>query len=291
MKVWYMNGAGNDFMVIDARNGQYDFESLAVSLCGLWGADGFMAVDDSDCADFRLHFYNADGSRGEMCGNGARCICRFAYEMGIAGESMLVQTDAGLVPGWRLSQSLYRVQLNNPSVLDLNRKDEIAYVELGNPGVPHAIVPLPGLRWEDREALRERAIALRYDPVFPKGANVNFYSQLEDGSVRILTYERGVEDYTLACGTGSGSLAATLWAKGLLPDSVAKVRNPGGLLTVSVQADSGTFHHSPAHSPPRRHREFQSRNTAPEGPPSAGQAYPAASRWKRTRPFWFPIRP
>ena len=94
-----MNGAGNDFMVMDARGGNYDFEALALELCKLTGADGFMATDLSDKADFRLHFYNADGSRGEMCGNGARCICKFAYDLGIAGETMTVQADAGIDVG------------------------------------------------------------------------------------------------------------------------------------------------------------------------------------------------
>ena len=107
MKVWYMNGAGNDFMVMDARGGKYDFEALALELCKLTGADGFMAVDVSDKADFRLHFYNADGSRGEMCGNGSRCICRFAFDLGIAGETMSVETDAGIVYGRRLNVTVY----------------------------------------------------------------------------------------------------------------------------------------------------------------------------------------
>ena len=133
MNVWYMNGAGNDFMVIDARGQNYDFEKLALELCPITGADGFMAVDYSDKADFKLHFYNSDGTRGEMCGNGARCICRYAYDNGIAGENMVVETDAGLVYGQRLDQDLYRVKLNNPGVLDLNRKDDCAYVELGTP--------------------------------------------------------------------------------------------------------------------------------------------------------------
>ena len=105
MTVTYMNGAGNDFMVIDARGQTLDFEALAKKLCKLT---------------------NADGSRGEMCGNGARCICRYAFDHGIAGESMVVETDAGLVPGKRLSESQYRVKLNNPGVLDLHRKGDIA---------------------------------------------------------------------------------------------------------------------------------------------------------------------
>ena len=109
MNVYYMNGAGNDFMVIDARGLEMDFAEEAVKLCKLTGADGFMAVDHSAAADFKLHFYNSDGTRGEMCGNGARCICRFAYDLGIAPERMVVETDAGLVPGLRLDENRYRV--------------------------------------------------------------------------------------------------------------------------------------------------------------------------------------
>ena len=239
MNVYYMNGAGNDFMVIDARGLSLDFEKLAREWCVLSGADGFMAVDHSDKADFRLHFYNADGSRGEMCGNGARCICRFAYDMGIAGEAMVVETDAGLVPGWRLSQNQYKVQLNNPSVLDLHRKGDIAYAELGDPGVPHAVAEYVGDLWGDKEDIWDPMCALRHDPAFPKGANVNFYQVMGDAEVRVLTFERGVEDYTLACGTGTGSVACTLWKKGLLPGGVLTAHNPGGTLKVTIGAENG----------------------------------------------------
>jgi len=240
MNVYYMNGAGNDFMVIDARGLSLDFEKLAVEYCRLTGADGFMAVDHSEKADFKLHFYNADGSRGEMCGNGARCICRFAYDLGIAGETMVVQTDAGLVPGWRLDENRYRVQLNNPSVLDLSRKGDIAYAELGDPGVPHAVREFTGDLWGSKEALLEEMRQLRFDPAFPKGANVNYYQVLGENEVRVLTFERGVEDFTLACGTGTGSVACTLWKKGLLPGNVLTAHNPGGTLGVKITGEEGT---------------------------------------------------
>ena len=239
MKVWYMNGAGNDFMVMDARGGTYDFEKLALELCKITGADGFMAVDTSDVADFRLHFYNSDGSRGEMCGNGARCICRFAYDNGIAGETMVVQTDAGLVPGWRLSENQFKVKLNNPGVLDLHRKGDIAYVELGNPGVPHAVAEYDGDLWADADCIWDHMMTLRHDPAFPKGANVNFYQWIGENEVRVLTFERGVEDYTLACGTGTGSVACTLWMQGKLPGGYLTAHNRGGTLAVTVGGENG----------------------------------------------------
>ena len=240
MQVWHMSGAGNDFMVLDARDKTLDFSELALKLCAMTGADGFMATDYAADADFTLHFYNSDGSRGEMCGNGSRCICRFAYDSGIAGENMVVHTDAGLVPGWRLSKDIFRVRLNNPSVLDLNRREDAAYVELGDPGVPHGVVEVDGLTFDSKEALRQRAVALRYDPAFPKGANINFFTRLSEDEVRVLTYERGVEDYTLACGTGCASVAAVLFAQGKLPAGKLTCHNEGGDLQVVITAEKGT---------------------------------------------------
>ena len=239
MKCWHLSGAGNDFMVIDARTQKFDFEQMAKDLCARTGADGFMAVDNSSVADFKLHFYNSDGSRGEMCGNGSRCICRFAYDNGIVGEDMVVETDAGLVPGKRLAEDQYRVRLNNPGVLDLQRKPSVSYVELGNPGVPHAVTEVKGLDFAQREELYPLAKSLRFDPAFPKGANVNFYTWLDETTVRVLTFERGVEDYTLACGTGCGSTAVTLWMEGKLPGGELTAINQGGTLKLTVEGADG----------------------------------------------------
>ena len=243
MNCLHMSGAGNDFMVIDARGKEteLDFAQMAVRLCAQTGADGFMAIGESEIADFRLHFYNSDGSRGEMCGNGARCICKYAYDHGIAGEAMTVQTDAGLVPGWRIAENLYRIHLNNPSVLDFYRREDAVYVELGNPGIPHSVTELPHLSWEMADMLRTKAKQLRFAPEYPKGANVNFYAWTTDTSVRILTYERGVEDYTLACGTGCGSTAAVLWSQGKLPGGKLTLENKGGTLQVTVVGKKGSI--------------------------------------------------
>ena len=151
---------------------------------------------------------------------------------------MTVETDAGLVEGTRLSENRYRVRLNVPGVLDLHRTADAAYVELGCPGVPHAVVELPELIWDMLEPLRSRGVELRHSPAFPKGANVNFFTRLDESHVRVLTYERGVEDYTLACGTGCGSIAVTLWLRGLLPGGTLEAENRGGNLTVTVEGTS-----------------------------------------------------
>ncbi len=237
MKCTHLSGAGNDFMVIDARGKSLDFSALALKLCRESGADGFMALDHSEIADFKLHFYNPDGSRGEMCGNGSRCLCRYAYDNGIAGEKMVIETDAGLVPGERLNENQYRVQLNNPSIADLHRKEDVSYVELGDPGIPHAVKEIPGLTFDHKDALLSLALSLRDDPAFPKGVNVNFYTWLDEKTVRVLTYERGVEDYTLACGTGCGSTAVTLWLQGKLPGGKLIAENQGGILSLTVKGE------------------------------------------------------
>lgn len=240
MTYFCMNGAGNSFVVLDARGKRLDFPELAKSLCALHRADGLIAVGNSDRADFKMIFYNADGSLGEMCGNGARCICRFAHDQGIAGDTMVFEATAGLVRGWRVDESQYRVALNLPSVLDLHRKDGIAYVELGTPGVPHAV-----RLWETEEdlfahkdALREEMRALRFDPAFPKGANVNYCHLVGEGEAQVLTFERGVEDFTLACGTGCGSTACVLWKKGLLPGKRLTAQVPGGTLKLTIEGET-----------------------------------------------------
>jgi diaminopimelate epimerase len=237
MEIWHMSGAGNDFAVADVRGQKPDLSAMALELCKRLGADGFLAVDWADGADFRLHFYNSDGSRGEMCGNGARCVCRFAYDRGIAGSTMTVQTDAGPITAWRVAEDRYRVRLNNPGIVDLHRSGDMAYVELGNPGVPHAVFELKEDIWANAQALKPRFEALRRDPAFPKGANVNAHQWIGENEVRVLTFERGVEDYTLACGTGCGSIATVLWRTGRLPGGSLTAHNRGGTLKLTVSGD------------------------------------------------------
>lgn len=152
---------------------------------------------------------------------------------------MTVETDAGLVYGWRLDENRYRIKLNNPGVADLQRLPNTAYVELGNPGVPHSVTEYPGLKWEDKNCLLPDVLAIRNAPQFPKGVNVNLYRTIDEKTVKILTYERGVEDFTLACGTGSASVAVVLWLQGKLPDNHLTALNPGGTLEVAIEGQDG----------------------------------------------------
>ena len=249
MQFWKMNGAGNDFIILNNIQEGLPAEAfpvLARTLCTphrSLGADGFMVVEPAQGeGDFRMRFYNSDGSVGEMCGNGARCICRYGYETGLAGPTQRVETTAGLVIGERISQRAYRVRLNDPTTLSLHEELEAegavwpcAYVELGNPGLPHAVVPYPGLAGADPQALFRLGRALRNHPRFPKGANVNFYEVTGPDQVLEKTYERGVEDFTLACGTGTGSVVTVLTLLGQVSGQGVQVTMAGGVLTVDVE--------------------------------------------------------
>ncbi|MBR3704996.1 MAG: diaminopimelate epimerase [Oscillospiraceae bacterium] len=248
-----MNGAGNDFLIINnlEENLPHEcFPALARTLCHRHlsiGADGLMVVERSTSgADFRMMFYNADGSAGEMCGNGARCICRYGYEKGLSGEKQVIETPSGTVTGWRIDRRNYRIRLTDPSVIDLHRSIEAcgstwecSYIELGTPGLPHAVVSVEKLGEKSFDELRELGRTLRFHGSFPKGANVNFYCIDAENELTLRTYERGVEDFTFACGTGTGSAVLALTLMGKVSGREVVVKNPGGTLRVTVDRNGG----------------------------------------------------
>ena len=246
MRFTKMNGAGNDFILVENLHGeltQQQLSKLARKLCDRRmsiGADGLMAIVPAKAnADFGMLFFNCDGTLGEMCGNGARCICRYGYETGLAGETQTVETTAGLVTGTRIDAKNYRIRLPDPVnlqylALDVDgKKVGCMYLELGNPGIPHAVVQYPGLREADEQALFEFGRKLRYHPAFPKGANVNFLEKTGENRFYERTWERGVEDFTYACGTGTGASVYALAEKRRCGDH-AEVEVKGGLLIVDI---------------------------------------------------------
>ena len=253
MKFWKMNGAGNDFVIINNMEEKIPAEKfpyVAKTLCARHlsiGADGFMVVENPNNpseADYRMMFYNSDGSMGEMCGNGARCICRYGYEKGLAGEVQRVETTAGIVTGERIDKRLYRVRLNDPCNLRLDEPVEIdgktyicSYIELGNPGIPHCVVPISNLKDYPEAQLFELGRKLRYYKGYPKGANVNFCEIIGKDHIFERTYERGVEDFTYACGTGTGSVVTVLTLKGKVSGKNVKVDMTGGTLFIDVERE------------------------------------------------------
>jgi diaminopimelate epimerase len=221
-----------------------DYPKLAAALCRRHlsiGADGLMVVEPSQSADYAMAFYNSDGSTGEMCGNGARCICRYGYEMGLAGSTQTVETPSGIIIGQRLDKRRYRIQLTDPTCIELSRSAEAegtaypcAYIELGTPGLPHAVVRIANLAQRDTDSLRTLGRTLRHHPSFPKGANVNFYDLLGPDEAVLHTFERGVEDFTYACGTGSAATALTILLQSGRTSGSVTLHNTGGDLVVDV---------------------------------------------------------
>ena len=249
MRFTKMNGAGNDFILVENLHGELNeqqLSKLARTLCDRRmsiGADGLMAIVPAKAnADFGMLFFNCDGTLGEMCGNGARCICRYGYETGLAGETQTIETTAGLVTGTRIDAKNYRIRLPDPVnlqylALDVDgKKVGCMYLELGNPGIPHAVVQYPGLREADEQELFEFGRKLRYHPAFPKGADVNFLEKTGENRFYERTWERGGEDFTYACGTGTGASVYALAEKRRCGDH-AEVEVKGGLLIVDIVRD------------------------------------------------------
>lgn len=249
LKFWKMNGAGNDFVVLNNLEEHLPAELLpqiARALCERHlsiGADGLMVVDaPTQGGDYKMLFFNSDGSVGEMCGNGARCICRYGYENGLAGETQTVETTAGIVTGRRIGSRLYRIRLNDPTTVKLDSSIDVdgiryacSYVELGDPGLPHAVVPYHDLKNADENELRELGRKIRWHSAFPKGANVNFYEIIGEDHIFERTFERGVENFTYACGTGTGSLVTVLTLQGKVSGHGVRVDMTGGTLVIDTE--------------------------------------------------------
>ena len=249
-----MHGAGNSFVLTElpeAEGTGEDLESLARLLCDPRtgpGADGLIVLAPARDADFAMLFYNADGSRGEMCGNGARCAARYGVEHGLAPDParIRIRATAGPVLARRIDAESYELRLNDPTVAEAHRPAaglgeiaDCAYVELGDPGIPHAVVEVGAAAFADPDRLRERGRALRHSPAFPRGANVSFACVTGPNSVRALTFERGVEDFTLACGTGCGAIALSLSMRGRLSGERVSIDMPGGRLSVRLCREGG----------------------------------------------------
>jgi diaminopimelate epimerase len=203
-----MSGAGNDFVLIDNRAGNVHLNrSQIASLCNRHrgiGADGILLLEKaSNRPHFRMRYFNADGGEAEMCGNGARCFARFANKLAGAEGTVSFETPAGVISA-QLNGDLVTLQMTEPTDLRLNIQlpiaDENKIIHFINSGVPHVVIPVS--RIDDVDVKREGS-AIRYHEMFsPKGANINFIEKRGPTKIAVRTYERGVEDETLACGTG-----------------------------------------------------------------------------------------
>lgn len=243
-----ISAAGNDFVLIDNRMKiiKGSLSLLAEKLCDRRrsiGGDGLLLLQKSNKADFQMLYFNSDGSRASMCGNGARAITRFANLIGAAKGNIKFITDAGLIQA-KINGESIAVNLSNPhsyrpevNVLVAGKKLKCAYV---NTGVPHVVVFVPNV---ENINVAELGSALRFHKAFaPEGANVNFV-QVKNNQLIVRTYERGVEGETLACGTGvsASSLVSVLQKKVKQP--VSSIVRSGDKLTVSFDITENDLKH------------------------------------------------
>lgn len=208
-----MSGTGNDFILIDHRKPLLAPEAMAdfaAKVCRRKfsaGADGLILIEDSSEADFQWQFFNADGSVAEMCGNGARCAARFAFLQGIAPAEMRFATLAGIIEA-SVADKDVAVKMTDPFGLKLDQRimleNQEYIVHSIDTGVPHAVVFVDDIDGTD---VRSLGSLIRHHQAFmPAGTNVNFAQRQGEG-IKVRTYERGVEDETLACGTGAAACA------------------------------------------------------------------------------------
>jgi len=243
-----MNGAGNDFLLIDNREQKiWLTRDQVVRLCDRHrgaGADGLILLIpcESGKADWAWQFYNNDGSTGEMCGNGARCFARFVQKCTGVERDFTFETEAGIIAA-RFEAKNITVNLTQPNNLRLNEQITLSsgaqLVHSLNTGVPHAVLFVPDA---DKAMVLQLGPEIRRHPHFaPKGTNVNFVQLLGPNHVRVRTFERGVEGETLACGTGVAA-SALVASRVHQFQSPVKVQVQGGdQLEVSFQERNGQF--------------------------------------------------
>jgi diaminopimelate epimerase len=243
-----MNGAGNDFILIDNRDQRLQVTpEQVVRWCdrhrGI-GADGLLLLIPcaSGKADWAWQFYNNDGGTAEMCGNGARCFARFIERLTGAKGSVSFETGAGVIRAV-LDGDRVTVNLTAPRDLRLAQKINLSTgtetVHSLNTGVPHAVVFVAN---SDEAMVKSLGAEIRYHSHFgPKGTNVNFVQFLGPSSIRVRTYERGVEDETLACGTGVTASALIAARINSFPSPIAVRVQSGEELSVSFKEEGGAF--------------------------------------------------
>ncbi|MGS2761135.1 diaminopimelate epimerase [Sinomicrobium sp. M5D2P9] len=230
-------GTGNDFVMIDNRQQQFpkNDTKLVASLCdrkfGI-GADGLILLENDEAADFRMVYYNADGGESTMCGNGGRCIVAFANFLEIVGEGARFIAVDGMHHA-TIKNGKVRLQMTDVDTIKVFDN----YVFL-NTGSPHHVQEVKDL---DNFDVKTNGEKLRYGKYGKGGSNINFVSPAGDNVFKVRTYERGVEDETLSCGTGVTAVAIAMHRTGKASENTVKLDTPGGILTVSFEERDGKY--------------------------------------------------
>lgn len=229
---WKMHGAANDFILVDDREQTFpahdrDWLAQIVSRNTGVGSEGFILIQPSDRADFKMRFFNPDGNEAEMCGNGARCVARLAHEIGAAPPTMSIETMAGVVQA-ELKGEIVQLRMTDPTDWKMHQQlkandTDITY-HFVNSGVPHVVMETEEAKSVDLLTLGS---TIRHHPAFaPQGTNVNFISLKGADTLRVRTYERGVEGETPACGTG-------IVASALIAGKLGRVGSPVRIISTS----------------------------------------------------------
>ncbi len=238
MNFWKMHGARNDFVLFDNRSGEFPVEDrefiahIAARHSGI-GAEGVILLEPSESCDFYMHFFNPDGGEAEMCGNGARCAARLAFELGAADKQMSIETAAGAIRAEVLARSV-RLWMTEPTdwrldgLLELDERT-LTYGFV-NTGVPHVVMRTGNVQDVDVDGVG--STVRRHRDFAPEGTNVNFMQVCPEGDIRVRTFERGVQAETAACGTGVTACALVAARNGWAELPIPVNTRSGDMLTV-----------------------------------------------------------
>ncbi len=248
IEFYKMSGSGNDFIIIDNMDLSLDVGDLSEftrKICQRKisvGADGLVVIEPSDIADFKWRFFNSDGSMAEMCGNASRCVARIAYMKGIAGQEMSWETIAGIISA-EVRDEIVKVKLTDPSpveaLIKIEAEGQKFTLDSIDTGVPHAVVFVNDL--ENYDVYNNGRKIRHHEHFSPKGTNANFALIVDRHNITVRTFERGVEDETLACGTGMVAATITAAQRGLVESPVNVLARSGETLGVYFENQNGLW--------------------------------------------------
>lgn len=230
-------GCGNDFIMIDDREDIFpkNDTKLVEHLCdrrfGI-GGDGLILLENDNSSDFRMRYYNSDGNPSSMCGNGGRCIVAFAKQLGIIGETTTFMAVDGL---HHASLNEHGVRLGMKDVTEIRQTPRYLFMDTGS---PHHVQLIENLENHD---VKQHGAMIRYGLYGLPGCNINFVEPRMDGKFDVRTYERGVEDETLACGTGVTAVALAMYTQGITQDKRITLNARGGILKVGFEPTKTGF--------------------------------------------------
>ncbi|MFK7971539.1 MAG: diaminopimelate epimerase [Bacteroidia bacterium] len=231
------HGTGNDFVLLDERETNLDakLDQQAIArIChrhfGI-GADGLMRLKTSEAADFKMLYYNADGNESSLCGNGSRCIVAFAKSLGIISDSATFETSDGTHQAWVLENDHIKLKMHSPH----GYRQYNTSTHFIDTGSPHHVAVVDEQELSSL-AIIEQGSKIRYSESYkPDGTNVNFMHEAGSDNIHVRTYERGVENETLSCGTGVTACAYVHLIRSEASQGDVRIHTPGGELTVSIK--------------------------------------------------------